>query len=41
VPKWYRFRIAVVLRVREGNLYRLRGQPMSVVTSKSIETNEE
>jgi hypothetical protein len=31
----------MVLGVREGNLYMLRGQPMLVVASRSRETNEE
>jgi hypothetical protein len=31
----------MVLGVREGNLYRLRGHPMSVVASRSRETDEE
>jgi hypothetical protein len=31
----------MVLGVRRGNLYRLRGQPMRVVTSRSRETDEE
>jgi hypothetical protein len=41
VPRWSSFILAVVLGVREGNLYRLRGHPMSVVTSRSRETDEE
>jgi len=31
----------MILGVREGNLYRLRVQPMHFVTSKNRETNEE
>jgi hypothetical protein len=31
----------VVLGVREGNLYRLRGHPMSVVANRRRETDEE
>jgi hypothetical protein len=34
VPRRSSFKSTVVLGVREGNLYRLRGQPMHVVTSK-------
>jgi hypothetical protein len=41
VPRRSSFRSTVVLGVREGNLYRLRGQPMSVVASRSRETDEE
>jgi hypothetical protein len=41
VPKRSNFKLTMVLGVREGNLYRLRGQPMSVVTSRSRETYEE
>jgi hypothetical protein len=41
VPRWSIFGSTVVLGVREGNLYRLRGQPMSVVASRSRETDEE
>jgi len=31
----------MVLGVREGDLYRLRGQPMRAVTNNSRETDEE
>jgi hypothetical protein len=40
MPIWYSFRLVVVLGFREGNLYKLRGNPMSVVTSMSRETNK-
>jgi hypothetical protein len=41
VPRRYSFRSAVVLGVREGNLYRLRSQLMQAVTNSSRETDEE
>jgi hypothetical protein len=41
VPKQSSFRSTVVLGVRHGNLYRLRGHPMRVVASNSRETDEE
>ena len=41
VPRRSSFRSIVVLRVREGNLYRLRGKPMRVMASSSRETNKE
>jgi hypothetical protein len=40
-PDGSSFRSTMVLGVREGNLYRLRGHPMSVVASRSRETDEE
>jgi hypothetical protein len=40
VPRRSSFRSMVILGVREGK-YRLRGQPMHVVTSRSKETDEE
>jgi hypothetical protein len=40
VPRWYSFRSTMVLGVREGNLYRLRGHPMSVVVNKRREKEE-
>jgi hypothetical protein len=41
MPRLFSFRSIVVLGVREGNVYRLRGQPMRVVVSRSRETDEE
>jgi hypothetical protein len=41
MPRQYSFRSTMVLRVREGNLYRMRGQPMRYVASSSRETYEE
>jgi hypothetical protein len=41
VPRLSIFISIVVLGVREGNLYRLWGHPMSVVTNRSRETEEE
>lgn len=38
VPKRSSFRSVVVLGVREGNLYRLRGQPMGAMATRSKET---
>ena len=35
------FRSMMILRVREGNLYRLRGHPMIDVASRSREIYEE
>jgi hypothetical protein len=40
-PRRFSFRSAMVLGVKEGNLYWLRGQPMQAVTSSSRETDEE
>jgi hypothetical protein len=41
VPRWTSFRSTMVLGVREGNLYRLRGQPMVAMASRGRETEEE
>jgi hypothetical protein len=41
VPRRSSFRSTVVLGVREGNLYRLRGHPMGVVANRRRETEEE
>jgi hypothetical protein len=41
VPKQSSFKLAVVLGIKEGSLYRLRSQPMRVVASSSRETDEE
>jgi hypothetical protein len=41
VPRRSSFRSTMVLGVREGNLYRLRGQPMRAVANRSRETDEE
>jgi hypothetical protein len=41
VPRRSSFKLAVFIGVREGTLYRLRGQPIQAVTSYSRETNEE
>jgi hypothetical protein len=41
VPRRSRFRSTMVLGVRKGNLYRLRGYPMGVMASRSRETEEE
>jgi hypothetical protein len=41
VPKRSSFKLAVILGVREGNLYSLRGQPMRVVGNKSREKDEQ
>jgi hypothetical protein len=41
VPRQSSFRSTMILGVREGNLYRLRGHPMRVVTNRSRGTNEE
>jgi hypothetical protein len=41
VPRRSSFRSMVILGVREGNLYRLRGQPMRAMTNMSREIDEE
>jgi hypothetical protein len=41
VPRRSSFISTMVLGVREGNLYRSRGQPMRAVASRSRETDEE
>jgi hypothetical protein len=41
VPRRTSFRSTMVLGVREGNLYRLRGQPMGAMASRGRETEEE
>jgi hypothetical protein len=41
VPRRSSFVLAVVLGVREGKVYRLRDQPMCVVTSRNRATDEE
>jgi hypothetical protein len=41
VPRQTSFRSAMVLGVKEGNLYRLRGQPMGAMASRSRETEGE
>jgi hypothetical protein len=41
MPKRSSLKLAVVLGVREGNLYRLKGRPMRAMASSSRETNEE
>jgi hypothetical protein len=41
VPRRSSFISTMVLGVREGNLYSLRGHPMSVLASRRKETEEE
>jgi hypothetical protein len=41
VPRGSRFRLVVVLGVQKGNLYKMRFQPMSDVTSNIREIDEE
>jgi hypothetical protein len=41
MPRQYSCRLVMILRVREGTLYRLRGRPMCFVTSKSREIDEQ
>jgi hypothetical protein len=38
---WTNFKSAMVLRVREGNIYRLRVQPMGDMENKGRETEDE
>jgi len=41
MPKRSSFRSIMVLRFREGNVHRMRGQPMCPVANRSRETDEE
>jgi hypothetical protein len=41
MPRQSIFILSLVLKVRDGNLYRLRGQPMSFVANRRREINEE
>jgi hypothetical protein len=41
VPIRSSLRSTMILRVREGNLYRSRGHPMHVMVNRSRETDEE